>query len=116
MTPAKSKQDAPVRRRGPARPRPSLQVRSFPPEMPANAWLNLTDVLTFVPVSRTVWFRGVKNGLFPKPHKIGRLAFWKARDIRYLLDMGPRRARERVHAPRMKAQVVPVLLPRDPSA
>lgn len=83
MTP---KQSAP-------RSRVSLQVRSFPPDLPGTAWLKLDDVLQYIPVSRSQWFRGVASGQFPKPHKVGRLAFWKARDIRALLDMGPRRAR-----------------------
>jgi len=88
MTPAKSA-------RKPARPLPHLSVRSFPPDMPGSAWLKLSDVLQFVPVGRTVWFKGVADGRFPAPTKVGRLAFWKARDIRQLLDMGPRKVRAR---------------------
>jgi prophage regulatory protein len=73
----------------------ALSVRSFPPDLPASAWLTLDEVLQFVPISRTSWFRGVATGQLPRPEKIGRLAFWKARDIRALLEVGPRRARTR---------------------
>jgi predicted DNA-binding transcriptional regulator AlpA len=75
--------------------RTDLQARSFPPEIPANAWLTLSDVLQYVPVSRSTWERGIKSGQFPPPHKIKKLTFWTAREIRRLLEMGPRRARGR---------------------
>jgi prophage regulatory protein len=70
-----------------------VHVRAFPPDLPASAWLNVEDVLRYVPVSRAGWFRGVRSGAFPAPAKVGHLSFWKARDIRVLLDLGPRRAR-----------------------
>ena len=78
--------------------RAHLHVRAFPPDLPASAWLKVDEVLQYVPISRSQWYRGVRDGIFPAPHKVRRLAFWKARDIRVLLDMGPRRAR-RVRAP-----------------
>lgn len=84
--------------------RAHLHVRAFPPDLPASAWLKLDEVLQYVPVSRSQWFRGVASGVFPKPHKIGRLAFWKARDIRTLLDLGPRRARPVKPAARRQLQ------------
>jgi len=90
MTPQKTSRHAKA-----PRSRVSLQVRSFPPDLPGTAWLKLTDVLQYVPVSRSHWFRGVASGQFPAAHKVGRLAFWKARDIRALLEMGPKRARAR---------------------
>ena len=74
-------------------------MRAFPPELPASAWLTLGDVLQYVPISRSAWFRGVASGQLPRPHKLGRLAFWKARDIRVLLDMGPRARRRTVRVP-----------------
>lgn len=73
--------------------RAHLHVRAFPPDLPASAWLTVDEVLQYVPVSRSQWYRGVRAGIFPAPHKVNRLAFWKARDIRVLLDMGPRKAR-----------------------
>jgi len=74
--------------------RAHIHSRSFPPDLPATAWLTLDEVLQYVPISRSAWFRGMQSGQLPRPQKIGRLAFWKARDIRLLLDMGPRKARK----------------------
>jgi len=77
----------------PNKVRTHVHVRAFPPDLPESAWLNVDDVLRYVPVSRAGWFRGVRSGSFPPPHKVGHLSFWKARDIRVLLDLGPRRTR-----------------------
>lgn len=84
--------------------RAHIQVRGFPPDLPATAWLSLDEVLQYVPISRTGWFRGMASGQLPRPHKIGRLSFWKARDIRKLLDLGPAHVRRRKPArPRQDA-------------
>jgi len=87
------KQKAPMEPPSKAAGRAHLYVRDFPPDLPASAWLTLDEVLQYVPISRTSWFRGVASGQLPRPQKVGRLAFWKARDIRLLLEMGPRKAR-----------------------
>ena len=78
-----------------------LHVRAFPPDLPATAWLKVEEVLQYVPVSRAGWYRGVRSGEFPAPIKTGHRSFWKARDIRTLLDLGPRRPR------RVKARNAP---------
>ena len=39
-----------------------------------------------VPVSKSTWWEGVKQGRFPKPIKIGpRITAWRAEDIRELI-------------------------------
>jgi len=70
-----------------------LYVRDFPPDLPNTTWLTIDEVLRYVPVSRAVWYRGVRSGAFPRQHKVGRSSFWTARDIRALLDLGPKRNR-----------------------
>jgi prophage regulatory protein len=62
--------------------------RAIPPDLPGSAWLKLEQVLLYVPVSRSHWFHGVREGFFPKPVKAGRLSFWTAKDIRRLLERG----------------------------
>lgn len=43
-----------------------------------------------VPVSKSTWWAGVKDGRFPKPIKLGpRITVWRAEDIRRLLCGGP---------------------------
>ncbi len=40
-----------------------------------------------IPVSRSTWWQGVKDGRFPKPIKLGpRITVWRAEDIRGLAE------------------------------
>jgi predicted DNA-binding transcriptional regulator AlpA len=42
-----------------------------------------------VPVSKSTWWQGVKDGRFPQPVKLGpRITAWRAEDIRELLEKG----------------------------
>jgi len=42
-----------------------------------------------VPVSRSTWWQGVKDGRFPKPVKLGpRTTCWRESDIKDLLERG----------------------------
>ena len=46
----------------------------------------LPQVLNLIPVSRSAWWAGCKNGRYPKPVKIGpRTTAWRAEDIKALL-------------------------------
>lgn len=48
--------------------------------------LRLKQVLIFIPVSKSTFWNGVRTGRFPKPVKCGRCTFWRAEDIRQLID------------------------------
>jgi len=40
-----------------------------------------------IPVSKSTWWQGVKDGRFPKPIKLGpRVTVWRAEDIRALYE------------------------------
>ena len=40
-----------------------------------------------IPVSRSTWYQGVKDGRFPKPVKLStRIVAWNVSDIRELID------------------------------
>lgn len=40
-----------------------------------------------LPVSRTTWYQGIKDGRFPKPVKLSaRIAAWRVEDIRALVE------------------------------
>lgn len=42
-----------------------------------------------IPVSKSTWWQGVKDGRFPKPLKLGRrVTVWRVEDIRSLLASG----------------------------
>ena len=52
-----------------------------------NALLRLPQVLAIIPVSRSSWWAGCKDGRYPKPIKLGpRTTVWRAADIAALLD------------------------------
>ena len=49
--------------------------------------LRLKQVLKRIPVSAATWWRGVKDGRYPKPIKLGpRTTCWLASDIQALID------------------------------
>lgn len=40
-----------------------------------------------IPVSKSTWWQGVKDGRFPQPQKLGpRTTVWRAEDIRALYE------------------------------
>jgi len=54
--------------------------------LPATGFVRLPTVLVFIPVCKTVWWEGVKSGLYPKPVKVSkRCTAWKAEDIHALI-------------------------------
>lgn len=57
-------------------------------ELPETGYLRLPQVLTFIPVSRSTWWAGVKSGRYPQPtRKLGvRITAWHIADIRALLE------------------------------
>lgn len=53
----------------------------------SRALLRLPQVLRLIPMGRTKWWEGVKDGRYPKPIRLGpRTVCWKAGDIFALLD------------------------------
>ncbi|TRL35044.1 helix-turn-helix transcriptional regulator [Rhizobium straminoryzae] len=44
-----------------------------------------------IPVSKSTWWAGIKDGRFPKPVKLGpRITVWRVEEIRSLIDSGGR--------------------------
>ncbi len=39
--------------------------------LPETGFVRLPTVLSFIPVSKSTWWAGVKTGRFPKPVKLG---------------------------------------------
>ncbi len=55
-------------------------------DIPKTGYLRLPQVLYFIPVGASTWWKGVKEGRFPKSIKLGpKTTVWKAEDIRQLL-------------------------------
>ena len=65
---------------------------SHHPELPAEGLLRLSAIIAPrgpIPVSKSTWWAGVKDGRFPKPVKLGsRITVWRAEDIRALIARG----------------------------
>ena len=57
------------------------------PTIPANGFLRLNQVLQFIPIGKTAWYAGIKEGRFPKPiQHSARTAVYRAQDIAALID------------------------------
>lgn len=51
-------------------------------------FLRLPHILQLLPISRSAWWEGVKNGRYPKSYPIGpRTTAWRKRDIYDLLSL-----------------------------
>lgn len=51
--------------------------------------LRLKEVLERIPVSRSTWLAGVKDGLYPQPIQLGmRITAWRESDIADLVQNG----------------------------
>lgn len=54
---------------------------------PNRRFLRITDVLDLIPVSRSRWYAGIKNGEFPAPVKISaNISAWRSEDIDALIE------------------------------
>lgn len=61
-------------------------------ELPQTGFLRLKSIIAPngpIPVSKSTWWAGVKDGRFPKPMKLGaRVTVWRVEDIRSLMENG----------------------------
>jgi len=55
------------------------------PILPETGFLRLSTVLQLIPVGKSTWWEGIKNGRFPAPVKIGGVTAWRAEDIHKLI-------------------------------
>jgi predicted DNA-binding transcriptional regulator AlpA len=58
-------------------------------------FLRLRQVLDRIPVSRSTWWKGVRDGIFPRPVKLSaRTTAWRESDIDALCNRGEGEDRE----------------------
>jgi predicted DNA-binding transcriptional regulator AlpA len=61
-------------------------------KLPETGFLRLTSILAPrgpIPVSKSTWWAGVKDGRYPQPVKLGRrITAWRVEDIRKLIEDG----------------------------
>ena len=56
-------------------------------ELPVIGFLRLPQILEIIPVSKSAWWQGCKDGRFPKPVKLGpKATAWRAEDIAALIE------------------------------
>jgi predicted DNA-binding transcriptional regulator AlpA len=62
-------------------------VRTNPRPADTDRLIRLPEVLQRLPISRSSWWAGVKNGRFPRPVKLGpRTTTWRLSDITALVE------------------------------
>ncbi len=53
--------------------------------------LRIQHVLEIVPISKSAWWQGVRDGIYPQPIKLGpRITCWRASEIYEMIDNLPR--------------------------
>jgi predicted DNA-binding transcriptional regulator AlpA len=56
-------------------------------QLPAVGYVRLRQILAVIPIGRSTWWKGVKEGRFPQPIKFSeRVTVWSARDIWALIQ------------------------------
>lgn len=64
----------------------SITNQNSAPTLPEVGFLRLSDVLKLIPIARTAWYAGVKEGRFPAPVKLTKCASgYRVGDIRALI-------------------------------
>jgi len=67
------------------------------PQLPEIGYLRLPQIIgdprahpplaPLIPVSKSTWWAGVKDGRYPKPVKLGpRITAWRVEDVRALIE------------------------------
>lgn len=57
------------------------------PTLPVTGFLRLNDVLKFIPIKKTRWYKGVKSREFPRPIAFSpRVKVYRVEDIRALIE------------------------------
>ncbi|HIX40860.1 AlpA family phage regulatory protein [uncultured Desulfovibrio sp.] len=63
------------------------QSETSVPTLPAVGFVRLADVLKLIPVGKSAWYAGIKEGRFPAPVKLNkRASAYRVEDIRALIE------------------------------
>lgn len=64
-----------------------LTMKHTRPELPETGFVRLPQILSLIPISRSAWWAGVREGKFPKGIKLGtKTTVWRAEAIRALIN------------------------------
>lgn len=57
------------------------------PTLPDTGFVRLPQTLALIPISRSAWWAGIRQGKYPKGTKLGsKTTVWRAEDIRALIE------------------------------
>ncbi len=57
------------------------------PALPETGFVRLPQILSLIPISRSAWWAGIREGKFPQGIKLGsKTTVWRAEDIRNLIE------------------------------
>ncbi len=57
------------------------------PPLPETGFVRLPQILSLIPISRSAWWAGIREGKFPQGVKLGsKTTVWRAEDIRHLIE------------------------------
>lgn len=57
------------------------------PTLPETGFVRLPQILSLIPISRSAWWAGIREGKFPPGIKLGsKTTVWRAEDIRHLIE------------------------------
>lgn len=57
------------------------------PPLPETGFVRLPQILSLIPISRSAWWAGIREGKFPQGIKLGsKTTVWRAEDIRHLIE------------------------------
>lgn len=57
------------------------------PVLPDTGFVRLPQILSLIPISRSAWWAGIREGKFPQGIKLGsKTTVWRAEDIRHLIE------------------------------
>ena len=56
-------------------------------QLPLTGFMRLPQILQLIPVSKSTWWQGCRDGRFPKPVKLGpKTTAWRVEDIGALIE------------------------------
>ncbi|MBQ3170747.1 MAG: AlpA family phage regulatory protein [Mailhella sp.] len=56
-------------------------------QLPLTGFMRLPQILQLIPISKSVWWQGCRDGRFPKPVKLGpKTTAWRVEDIAALIE------------------------------
>ena len=58
------------------------------PTLPEAGFIRLPQVLSLIPISRSAWWDGIRQGKYPQGIKLGtKTTVWRVEDIRALINL-----------------------------